>query len=99
MTRGAARGHRAWPPLARREEEMFFDILKAQIVDWRMAESLLARAERLEDAVRAGGVSGFENAIAADVRYSRSFARRCGCTTCSASSPGCRANWRSGSPP
>lgn len=59
--------------LARREEEMFFDILKAQIVDWRMAESLLARAERLEDAVRAGGVTGFENAIAADVRYSRSF--------------------------
>ncbi|AOB29467.1 sodium:proton exchanger [Bordetella sp. H567] len=59
--------------LARREEEMFFDILKAQIVDWRMAESLLARAERLEDAVRAGGVAGFENAIAADVRYSRSF--------------------------
>ncbi|OZI21281.1 sodium:proton exchanger [Bordetella genomosp. 9] len=59
--------------IARREEEMFFDILKAQIVDWRMAESLLARAERLEDAVRAGGVSGFENAIAADVRYSRSF--------------------------
>lgn len=59
--------------LARREEEMFFDILKAQIVDWRMAESLLARAERLEDAVRAGGISGFEKAIAADVRYSRSF--------------------------
>ncbi|ARP84890.1 cation:proton antiporter [Bordetella genomosp. 9] len=59
--------------LARREEEMFFDILKAQIVDWRMAESLLARAERLEDAVRAGGLAGFENAIAADVRYSRAF--------------------------
>jgi CPA1 family monovalent cation:H+ antiporter len=59
--------------LARREEEMFFDILKAQIVDWRMAEALLARAERLEDAVRAGGLAGFENAIAADVRYSRAF--------------------------
>jgi CPA1 family monovalent cation:H+ antiporter len=59
--------------LARREEEMFFDILKAQIVDWRMAEALLARSERLEDAVRAGGLAGFENAIAADVRYSRSF--------------------------
>jgi CPA1 family monovalent cation:H+ antiporter len=59
--------------IARREEEMFFDILKAQIVDWRMAESLLARAERLEDAVRTGGLTGFENAIAADVRYSRGF--------------------------
>jgi CPA1 family monovalent cation:H+ antiporter len=59
--------------LARREEEMFFDILKAQLVDWRMAEALLARAERLEDAVRVGGLDGFDNAIAADVRYSRGF--------------------------
>lgn len=59
--------------VAQREEEMFFDILKAQIVDWRMAESLLARAERLEDAIRAGGLEGFEAAIAADVRYSRGF--------------------------
>ena len=59
--------------VAQREEEMFFDILKAQIVDWRMAESLLARAERLEDAIRTGGVAGFENAIVADVRYSAGF--------------------------
>lgn len=59
--------------VARREEEMFFDILKAQIVDWRMAESLLARAERLEDAVRTGGLKGFEAAIEADVRYSPGF--------------------------
>ena len=59
--------------VAQREEEMFFDILKAQIVDWRMAESLLARAERLEDAIRLGGVEGFEKAIVADVRYSTGF--------------------------
>lgn len=59
--------------VARHEEEMFFDILKAQIVDWRMAESLLARAERLEDAVRTGGVKGFDEAIVADVRYSTGF--------------------------
>jgi CPA1 family monovalent cation:H+ antiporter len=59
--------------LARREEEMFLDVLKEQLVDWRMAESLLARAEKLEDAVRSGGLVGFENAIAADVRYSWSF--------------------------
>lgn len=59
--------------VAQREEEMFFDILKAQIVDWRMAEALLARAERLEDALRTGGLEGFEAAIAADVRYSRGF--------------------------
>jgi len=59
--------------VARREEEAFFEILKAQIVDWRMAESLLARAERLEDAVRQGGLKGFEAAIEADVRYSKAF--------------------------
>lgn len=59
--------------VAQREEEMFFDILKAQIVDWRMAETLLARAERLEDAIRMGGVPGFERAIIADVRYSTGF--------------------------
>ena len=59
--------------VAQREEEMFFDILKAQIVDWRMAETLLARAERLEDAIRLGGVPGFERAIVQDVRYSTPF--------------------------
>lgn len=59
--------------LAQREQEMFFDILKAQIVDWRMAESLLARSERLEDAIRSGGLEGFERGIVADVRYSRAF--------------------------
>lgn len=59
--------------IAAREEEMFFDVLKARIVDWRMAESLLARAERMSDAVRAGGLRGFEDAIAADLRYSAGF--------------------------
>jgi len=59
--------------VARREEEMFFDILKAQIVDWRMAEALLARSERLEEAIRQGGIEGFERGIVADVRYSRAF--------------------------
>lgn len=59
--------------VARREEEMFFDILKAQIVDWRMAEGLLARAERLGDAVRTGGEEGFDAAIVSDVRYSQAF--------------------------
>lgn len=59
--------------VAAREEEMFFDMLKAQVVDWRTAESLLARAERMSDAVRSGGVAGFEAAIAADLRYSTAF--------------------------
>ncbi|AEC21300.1 sodium/hydrogen exchanger family protein [Pusillimonas sp. T7-7] len=59
--------------IATREEELFFDTLKAQVVDWRTAESLLARAERLSDAVRVGGLQGFEAAIAADLRYSTNF--------------------------
>ncbi|MBP6019394.1 MAG: cation:proton antiporter [Burkholderiaceae bacterium] len=58
---------------AAREEELFYETLKAQLVDWRMAESLLARAERLSDAVRAGGIKGFEAAIAADLKYSTTF--------------------------
>ncbi|WP_237173223.1 cation:proton antiporter [Paracandidimonas lactea] len=59
--------------LAAREEEMFYDTLKAQVVDWRAAESLLARAERMSDAVRAGGLAGFHSAVAADLRYSPAF--------------------------
>lgn len=59
--------------VAEREEEMFFDVLKTQLVDWRMAELLLSRAERMSDAVRAGGLAGFEAAIAADLRYSTMF--------------------------
>ncbi|MGB6241481.1 MAG: cation:proton antiporter [Castellaniella sp.] len=55
--------------LAGREEEMFFETLKAQVVDWRTAESLLARAERLGDMVRTGGLAGFESAIEGDLRY------------------------------
>ncbi len=59
--------------VASREEEMFFEMLKAQIVDWRIAENVLARAERMSDAVRAGGLAGFEAAIEADMRYSVAF--------------------------
>ena len=59
--------------VAAREEEMFFDMLKTQLVDWRIAENLLARAERMSDIVRVGGLAGFEAAIAADLRYSKGF--------------------------
>lgn len=56
--------------LAGREEEMFFETLKARVADRRTAEILLARAERLGDAVRAGGLRGFQDAIEGDLRYS-----------------------------
>ncbi len=59
--------------MAAREEEMCVDVLKARIIDWRMAESLLSRAERVGDAVRNGGLAGFESAVAADLHYSLAF--------------------------
>lgn len=59
--------------VAAREEELLYDTLKAQLVDWRMAEALLARAERLSDAVRLGGIKGFEAAITSELRYNRGF--------------------------
>lgn len=59
--------------IAAREEELFYDTLKAQVVDWRAAEALLARAERMSDAVRAGGLEGFRSAVSTDLRYSTSF--------------------------
>jgi CPA1 family monovalent cation:H+ antiporter len=48
-------------------------MLKTRVVDWRIAENLLARAERMSDAVRAGGLAGVEAAIVADMHYSLSF--------------------------
>lgn len=59
--------------VASREEELFFDRLKAQILDWRTAETLLARAEQMNEAVRARGMKGFEATVAAELRYSRRF--------------------------
>ncbi|WP_454007511.1 cation:proton antiporter [Alcaligenes sp. Marseille-Q7550] len=59
--------------LSAREVELFYELLKSQIVDWKTAESLLSRAERMNDTVRQGGLTGFESAIAADLRYSYGF--------------------------
>ncbi|AGF46596.1 CPA1 family monovalent cation:H+ antiporter [Candidatus Kinetoplastibacterium desouzaii TCC079E] len=59
--------------LAQREEEMFLDILKAKIIDETVAESLLSRAEHLEDVIRTSGLVGFESSIEYDLRYSMLF--------------------------
>ncbi len=61
--------------LARHEFELYFEILKHQIIDQKTAELLLGRAERLEDAVRAHGLAGFTNATTRALRYPRSFRR------------------------
>ncbi|MEI8400502.1 MAG: cation:proton antiporter, partial [Alcaligenaceae bacterium] len=59
--------------LARREFERYFNVLKHDIIDRRLAEKLLGRAERLEDLVRASGLEGFRAAVARAVRYPRRF--------------------------
>ena len=59
--------------LARREFERYFNVLKHDIIDRRLAERLLGRAERLEDLVRASGVDGFRTAVTRALRYPRRF--------------------------
>jgi CPA1 family monovalent cation:H+ antiporter len=59
--------------LARREFEIYFEILKHQIIDRDMAEMLIGRAERLEDAVRVHGIKGFNVVAARALRYPRRF--------------------------
>jgi CPA1 family monovalent cation:H+ antiporter len=59
--------------LARREYEMFFEILDHQVIDAKVAEILLDRAERAEDAVRTRGVHGFHATTARALRYPRRF--------------------------
>lgn len=55
--------------LAEREEKMFFETLKAQVVDWRTAEYLLAKSERLVDAVRSSGMDGFKTTTEKELGY------------------------------
>lgn len=59
--------------LARQEYERYFDVLKHQIIDRNMAERLLGRAERLEEAVRLRGIKGFESSTERSMRYPRRF--------------------------
>ncbi len=59
--------------LARREFEIYFEILKHQIIDRNMAQMLIGKAERLEDAVRVRGLRGFNVVAARALRYPRRF--------------------------
>lgn len=59
--------------LARREFEIYFEILKFQIIDRSMAEILIGKAERLEDAVRVSGLEGFNAVAKRALRYPRRF--------------------------
>lgn len=59
--------------LARREFERYFNVLKHDIIDRRLAEKLLGRAERLEDLVRTSGLEGFRSGVSRALRYPRRF--------------------------
>lgn len=55
--------------MAGREEKMLFETLKAQVLDWRTAEYLLAGSEKMLDAIRSSGMAGFEATIAKELKY------------------------------
>ena len=59
--------------LARKEFEIYFEILKHQVIDRSIAERLITKAERLNDAVRVRGLAGFDVLAARALRYPRRF--------------------------
>jgi len=59
--------------LSRKEFEIYFEILKHQVIDRTTAEKLITKAERLNDAVRLRGLSGFDLLAARALRYPRRF--------------------------
>ncbi len=59
--------------LARKEFEIYFEILKHQVIDRPIAERLITKAERLNDAVRVRGLAGFDVLAARALRYPRRF--------------------------
>lgn len=59
--------------LARREFEVYFNILKENNLDPRVAEYLLSNAERLEDAINLQGVEGYKKATLSSLKYPRNF--------------------------
>lgn len=56
--------------LAGREENMLFEALKDQVLDWRTAEYLFAKSERLVDYIRSSGMDGFQSAVDEELKYS-----------------------------
>ena len=59
--------------ISNREEELFFDSLKKQLIPWQAAQTLLSNAENLGDAARAGGARAYAKALRNDIRYTPSF--------------------------
>ncbi|HLU01745.1 MAG TPA: cyclic nucleotide-binding domain-containing protein, partial [Advenella sp.] len=59
--------------ISNREEELFFDSLKKQLIPWQAAQTLLSNAENLGDAARAGGARAYTRALRHDIRYTNAF--------------------------
>jgi CPA1 family monovalent cation:H+ antiporter len=59
--------------LARREFEAYFNILKENNLDPKVAEYLLSHAERMEDAIKINGVEGFKKSIHNSLKYPKTF--------------------------
>jgi monovalent cation:H+ antiporter, CPA1 family len=59
--------------LARREFEAYFNILKENNLDPKVAEFLLSHTERMEDAIKLNGVEGFKKAVYESLKYPRTF--------------------------
>jgi len=59
--------------ISNREEELFFDSLKKQLIPWQAAQTLLSNAENLGDAARAGGARAYTRALRYDIRYTSAF--------------------------
>src|SRR5690606_8825044 len=59
--------------ISNREEELFFDPLKKQLIPWQAAQTLLSNAENLGDAARAGGARAYTRALRHDIRYTNAF--------------------------
>ena len=59
--------------LARREFEAYFNILKENNLDPKVAEYLLSHAERMEDAIKINGVEGFKKSVYESLKYPKTF--------------------------
>lgn len=59
--------------LARREFEAYFNILKENNLDPKVAEYLLSHAERMEDAIKINGVEGFKKSVYDSLKYPKIF--------------------------
>lgn len=59
--------------LARREFEAYFNVLKENNIDPKVADFLLSQAEKLEDEINQKGVEGYKKSVLSSLKYPRTF--------------------------